>query len=871
MLSWFRRGGKAGRAVSAEARECFDEVVRVVQLHGEKHQWHSYISWEKTEILKRGKELEPKSRAEVLQLLLDEILPAGKIMGEKMKTNAYAFYRGKENQPLIFRLGQLRRFFQLLDSPAIPFTPEMQLQVLEWMAFVGHQPSPYNDPMSRCVASARSLLADPEWKDRARPHVEAILGYTEGSAVRELRAFATKLGQAMGGKQRLPLTPGEAWSDAALRDFEGMEEDAQDAWLGLLAYAASSSGSKPSAKWTKGLQPLLETIGKEAFRERLLAWFPLIDKPRTRTTGNHPGAREGTMYLSDEHMDVLRGLVWACPLVETRELTRALTALAVSCYKKIPGLGPRATRVGNACIYALGQMHSLDAVGQMALLKVKMKFGTAQKELEKALAVSAEALGLPREDLEEMSVPAYGLDRVGAMDMPLGTFTAELRIADIHTVDVTWRKADGNEQKSLPASVKSEFVEELKELKLAKGDIEKMLPAQAERLDSLFLRRISWPLETWIERYLDHPLVGTLARRLIWNFETSGTVTPGIWLNGKLVDRLSRPIPLEPSTTVRLWHPLNQPGEVVLGWRAWLEEWEIRQPFKQAHREIYLLTPAEESTRVYSNRFAAHILKQHQFNALCAVRGWKNKLRLMVDDTYPPATRHLPEWGLRAEFWVEGLGSDFAHDTNEAGVFLYLGTDQVRFYRAGDAQVQGHASGGGYGPGWGRGEMAEPLALAEIPPLVFSEIMRDVDLFVGVTSVGNDPAWADGGRSETLRAYWHDYAFGALSVSAENRRDFLQKLVPKLKIAPQCSFLDKFLVVQGKKHTYKIHLGSGNILRSPDDRYLCIVASQGVGKAGDGKVFLPFDGDRVLSVILSKAFLLAEDHKITDPTILRQL
>jgi hypothetical protein len=34
---------------------------------------------------------------------------------------------------------------------------------------------------------------------------------------------------------------------------------------------------------------------------------------------------------------------------------------------------------------------------------------------------------------------------------------------------------------------------------------------------------------------------------------------------------------------------------------------------------------------------------------------------------------------------------------------------------------------------------------------------------------------------------------------------------------------------------------------------------------------LPFEGDRVLSVILSKAVLLAADDKIVDETILRQL
>ncbi len=37
------------------------------------------------------------------------------------------------------------------------------------------------------------------------------------------------------------------------------------------------------------------------------------------------------------------------------------------------------------------------------------------------------------------------------------------------------------------------------------------------------------------------------------------------------------------------------------------------------------------------------------------------------------------------------------------------------------------------------------------------------------------------------------------------------------------------------------------------------------------KVFLPFEGDNTLSVILSKAFLLADDAKIKDATIVSQI
>lgn len=36
-------------------------------------------------------------------------------------------------------------------------------------------------------------------------------------------------------------------------------------------------------------------------------------------------------------------------------------------------------------------------------------------------------------------------------------------------------------------------------------------------------------------------------------------------------------------------------------------------------------------------------------------------------------------------------------------------------------------------------------------------------------------------------------------------------------------------------------------------------------------LYLPFEGDRTLSIILSKAFMLAEDDKIKDPSILSQI
>ncbi len=67
------------------------------------------------------------------------------------------------------------------------------------------------------------------------------------------------------------------------------------------------------------------------------------------------------------------------------------------------------------------------------------------------------------------------------------------------------------------------------------------------------------------------------------------------------------------------------------------------------------------------------------------------------------------------------------------------------------------------------------------------------------------------------------------------------------------------------EYRWLLHLGSGNILMTPNDHYVCIVPKQTT--AGLDQVFLPFEGDGTLLVIHSKAFLLADDTKIADPKI----
>ncbi|WKD37251.1 DUF4132 domain-containing protein [Streptomyces xanthophaeus] len=530
------------------------------------------------------------------------------------------------------------------------------------------------------------------------------------------------------------LNAGEEWAERAMAD---------ERWHELLAYALTARAAKPSAAWEKGGRALLGRLGGDDAREAVVAWLALVGRPRTVELERGPYEPDVNNAFDPFNANALRGLAWLLSFLPPHPGTvRALGALAQSALSKVAGMGPRNPKVANAAVNSLARMEGDAALAELARLGTRVTYKGTAKLIDAALGARAATLGLSREEIEELAVPAHGLTEVGRAAFRLGEATALLEVRGSRAV-VGWRNAAGKQVKSVPATVRRDHAEELKELKTTAKDIDKALSAQAERLDGQFLALRRWEYGHWRVRYLDHPLVGTLARRLIWTVD--GTAVG--FADGRL--RTLTGAPLDQDTahaTVELWHPVGREPAEVVAWRHWLERYAVTQPFKQAHREVYLLTDTERSTGTHSDRFAAHVLRQHQFHSLAAARGWRNKLRLCVDDGAPPATRELPHWGLRAEYWIEGDGQEYGVDTTESGSYLRLRTDQVRFYPIGAPQNEEGAYGGAYTMCVrdGQGPVG-PLALTEIPALVLSEVLRDVGLFVGVAGIGSDPARADDG------------------------------------------------------------------------------------------------------------------------------
>ncbi len=697
------------------------------------------------------------------------------------------------------------------------------------------------------------------------PALLTALQHLRGSVTRyqgqvEMKEIHERIDVIIGGPKEQPLAPAGAWSETVFREVAVSGKKFE--WHALLLHARSLTQSTASKKWQTEAVNLTARIGQAEVLEAARRWLAMSPTPG-----------ETAIQAPEAEANYQKGFVWVLGALGDASIAPDIANFAFGCFRKIPMIGAVSHRVGNACVNALAAMPGLDGVAQLSRLAGRVKYDVARRLIEKAMNEAADRNQVSRDDLEAMAVPTFGLVNLGAAGgvriERAGDCEASLTIGR-EGASLIWSR-EGKVLKSAPANVKEEHAELLKDLNRTVKELDGQIAAQRSRLERQLTSEGTCSFERWKPWYLDHPLVSHFATRLIWEFEEGGETRTAIPWQGKLMDWAGHAVQPSEQARVRMWHPIRSGVQAILSWRCWLEDHQVRQPFKQAHREIYLLTDAERETATYSNRFASHIIRQHQFASLCRERGWKFKV--MGDwDSHNTPSLDLAQYNLQAKFDVESPEEeDSDKSTTAHGIYLGISTGRVEFVRL-EAPQPDKAETGPFGIPISRKfrglARRATVRLEEVPPLVFSEVMRDCDLFVGVTSIGTDPAWNRDHPDDPHQPYWQHFAFGDLTTASEHRKAVLESLLPKLAIRDRCRLDGRFLVVRGDLHEYRIHIGSANVLMEPGSRYLCIV--QGAGDTA-ANLHLPFEGDRILGLVLSKAFLLVNDAKIKDQTIARQL
>lgn len=270
---------------------------------------------------------------------------------------------------------------------------------------------------------------------------------------------------------------------------------------------------------------------------------------------------------------------------------------------------------------------------------------------------------------------------------------------------------------------------------------------------------------------------------------------------------------LKADSTVVVAHPYNlfKAGR----WHEFQKfcfEKEIRQPFKQIFRELYVKTEEEKNLNE-SMRYAGNQINPKMTVGVLRGRRW-------VADA---------EDGLQKVYYKENiiatiyaLADWFSPSDIEAPTLEW-----VAFYDR---------------------KTFERKQISEIPDILFSEVMRDVDLAVSVAHAGDiDPEMSHS--------------------TIEMRHAIAEFLIPMFKLK-NVTLTDSHALIEGTRGKYNIHLGSG-VIHQEGGPMINVLP---VHSQHRGRIFLPFvDDDPKTAEVMSKIIFFAEDKKIKDPYILDQI
>ena len=301
-----------------------------------------------------------------------------------------------------------------------------------------------------------------------------------------------------------------------------------------------------------------------------------------------------------------------------------------------------------------------------------------------------------------------------------------------------------------------------------------------------------------LAKILEHPVVKAMLSKLVlFNPETQAS---GFWQDSKLLSAEGILTPLKAADKLLIAHPSHLFYAVQWDlYQKYLFDKELKQPFKQVFRELYVPTKDELETSNRSERYQGHQVQPQKTVALLRSRGWTVNYEEGLQRVYHKE-------GFRATIYA--AADWYTPSDVEAPTLEY-----VVFYNLKDGKE---------------------VPMKEINPVIFSEVMRDVDLVVSVAHVGGvDPE---------------------ASHSTMQMRAALARESARLFKLDNVEVKERYILVKTEHGDYSLHLGSGMISKSGLQINVVAVQSQ-----HRGRVFLPFvDDDPKAAEIISKMKLLSE-------------
>ncbi|MEG3152194.1 DUF4132 domain-containing protein [Sphingomonas sp. ZT3P38] len=331
----------------------------------------------------------------------------------------------------------------------------------------------------------------------------------------------------------------------------------------------------------------------------------------------------------------------------------------------------------------------------------------------------ADRRGWSAEELADRTVPTAGLDADGTIDLDCGrdrTYLLSLDGAD----GLILVNADGKEVKALPAPRIDEekpLIEAAKKLvSTARKESKQVFASQTERLrEAMYLGR-RWRREDWEGFLVAHPLVGRLARRLIWlGVDGEGRIAGAFRPlgDGSYTDAADEDVALAGFAEVQLAHRSLLDADAIGAWQRHLADYEVAPPFDQVGRILPEVTEAMRGKQEIRDR-EGWMIETFKLRGIATKLGY---VRGAAGDGgwFTGYERPYRSAGIVAE--IEFSGSPLPEENTLAA----LHTLSFRVLRD-------------------NGHHGRQLTLKEVPPVLLAETWQDLH-DIAAKGTGFDPDW----------------------------------------------------------------------------------------------------------------------------------
>ncbi|MFI6868905.1 DUF4132 domain-containing protein [Nocardia sp. NPDC050406] len=253
----------------------------------------------------------------------------------------------------------------------------------------------------------------------------------------------------------------------------------------------------------------------------------------------------------------------------------------------------------------LAAIGSDTALEQLHRLAGRVKQAKLRAYAEEKVAQIGQRLGLDDEQLADRLVPKLGLSRDSTLTLDYGPrqfvvgLDSQLR-PSVTVGDTTRRtlpKPAATDDPDLAPLAQDSFRAFTKELKAVTTE-------QIRRFEGAMVDGRRWRANLFRQTIVDHPVLGQLARRLVWAvFDQAGAVTGSFRIDsdGTFADAEDEPFELAEEALVGVAHPLHLMGALDT-WRGVFADYELLQPFEQLERDLHAFTP-EEADSNHLSRF----------------------------------------------------------------------------------------------------------------------------------------------------------------------------------------------------------------------------------------------------------------------------